>query len=354
VSEAWSTRRIARTGLIIAIVAAAIWMLWRFLPALTWAAVLAIATWPLRGTLARRGFAPSAIAALLTLLLALALVLPLIGLGIEAARESRVIVEAVRDIRQNGLGTPDWLSHVPLFGDSLAAWWRQNLAEPGAARAIFGRAETSGVIAATRTLGIEVATRITILVFTLLTLFFLYRDGPRLLDDADRISDRLFGPPGKHLGRNAVAAVRGTVNGLVLVGLGEGVLLGVAYVATGLSHPVLLGLTTGVLATVPFGAPLVFVVCALFLFAQSQTTAAIVLLVAGSVVVFVADHFVRPILIGNSTRLPFLWVLLGIFAGLESFGLIGLFLGPAIMSVLVAIWREGLEAKTPVAAPTEG
>jgi predicted PurR-regulated permease PerM len=344
VSATWTTQRIARTALIIAVVAAAIWMLWRFLPALAWAAVLAIATWPLRVAMARRGLGSTAIAALLTLLLALALVLPLIGLGVEAAREGRVIVEAVRDIRQNGLAPPDWLSHVPFFGDSLAAWWRQNLAEPGAARTIFGRTETSGLIAFTRTLGIEVASRLTILVFTLLTLFFLYRDAPRLLDEAHKISDRLFGPPGGHLGRNAVAAVRATVNGLVLVGLGEGAVLGIAYVATGLSHPVLLGLVTGVLATVPFGAPLVFVACALVLLAQAHTTAAIVLLVIGALVVFVADHFIRPILIGSSTRLPFLWVLLGIFGGLESFGLVGLFLGPAIMSVLIAIWREGVEA----------
>jgi predicted PurR-regulated permease PerM len=52
---------------------------------------------------------------------------------------------------------------------------------------------------------------------------------------------------------------------------------------------------------------------------------------------------VRPILIGSSTRLPFLWVLLGIFGGLESFGLVGLFLGPAIIAVLIAVWREGAE-----------
>jgi predicted PurR-regulated permease PerM len=104
---------------------------------------------------------------------------------------------------------------------------------------------------------------------------------------------------------------------------------------------VLLGLATGVLATVPFGASLVFVACALVLLVQSQTTAAIALLVFGSLVVFVADHFVRPTLIGSSTHLPFLWVLLGIFGGLETFGLIGLFLGPAIMSVLIAMWREG-------------
>jgi predicted PurR-regulated permease PerM len=137
--------------------------------------------------------------------------------------------------------------------------------------------------------------------------------------------------------------VRGTVNGLVLVGLVEGVLLGIAYLMAGLPHPVLLGLATAVLATVPFGAPLVFLGGSLALLVQGHTTAAIALVVFGSVLVFVADHFVRPVLIGNSTRLPFFWVLLSIFGGLESFGLIGLFLGPAIMSILMTMWREGAE-----------
>ena len=103
---------------------------------------------------------------------------------------------------------------------------------------------------------------------------------------------------------------------------------------------VLLALATGVLATVPFGAPLIFVGCALYLLATAKTTAAIALVVFGTLVVLVADHLVRPLLIGSTTRLPFLWVLLGIFGGLETFGLLGLFLGPAIISILLAIWRE--------------
>jgi predicted PurR-regulated permease PerM len=340
-STSWTTQQILRSAVFVALALAGVWILWRFLPALAWAAVLAIATWPLRVALARHGLRPDGIALLLTLAAALVLVLPLIGLGVEAAHEGGVIVQAIRDIRQNGLGTPDWLSHLPLVGESVAAWWRQNLAEPGAARALLGHTEVGGLIAFSRTLGIQVASRLTILAFTLLTLFFLYRDGPRLIEEAKRISNRLIGPPGGHLGENAIAAVRGTVNGLVLVGLGEGVVLGVAYVALGLPHAVLLGLVTGVLATVPFGAPVVFCACALVLLVQSQVTAAVVLLVVGFLVVFVADHFLRPILIGSTTRLPFLWVLLGIFGGLETFGLIGIFLGPAIMSLLVAMWREG-------------
>ena len=332
---------IARTALIMAVVFVSVWMLWHLLPALAWAGVLAIATWPLRHDLIRRGLGKTAVATLLTVVLAVVLVLPLIGLGIEAAHEGDTLVQWVRDIRQNGLGTPDWVSRLPYLGNTVAVWWQANLADPEAARALFGRAETSGIFTLTRTLGIEVASRLTILVFTLLALFFLYRDGPSVMQEARAIAGRLFGRPGGLLGQNAVAAVRGTVNGLVLVGLVEGVLLGIAYLATGLPHAVLLGFATGVLATVPFGASLVFVACALVLLVQSQTTAAIALLVFGSLVVFVADHFVRPALIGSSTHLPFLWVLLGIFGGLETFGLIGLFLGPAIMSVLIAMWREG-------------
>src|SRR3981081_2400102 len=111
-STEWDTQRIARTVLIIAAVAVGVWMLRRFLPALAWASVLAIATWPLRVGLARRGMRPTSVATLLTLVLAFVLVLPLIGLGIEAARDSGFIVQWLRDIRQNGLGTPDWLSHL--------------------------------------------------------------------------------------------------------------------------------------------------------------------------------------------------------------------------------------------------
>jgi predicted PurR-regulated permease PerM len=340
VSTSWDTQRTARVALVIVVAFVSVWMLWRFLPALAWAGVLAIATWPLRDRLAHWGMERTAIATLLTFILAIVVVLPLIGLGIEAAREGGKIVPWLNDVRQNGLGTPDWLSHLPYVGGTFAAWWQDNLAEPGAARVLFGRAETSGIFNLTRMLGIEVVSHLTILVFTLLTLFFLYRDGPSVQRQAHAITDRLFGPTDWHLGLNAAAAVRSTVNGFVLVGLLEGVLLGIAYVATGLPHAALLALATGALATVPFGASLVFCVCTLVLLAQSQTTAAIALLVFGSLVALVADHFVRPILIGSSIRLPFLWILLGIFGGLETFGLIGLFLGPAILSVLIAMWRE--------------
>ena len=340
-STNWDSQRIARTALMIAVVLVSVFMLWRFLPALAWAGVLAIASWPLRDALARRGLGKTAVAALLTVVLAVVLVLPLIKLGVEAADSSGAVVQWVRDVRENGFATPDWVAHLPYVGDKAAAWWQANIARPGAANALFDRFQPTGIFNVTRALGIEVANRVTILVFTLLALFFLYRDGPSAIEQGHAIADRLFGPLGWQIGQNAVVAVRGTVNGLVLVGLLEGVLLGVAYMVAGLPHAALLGLATGVFAAIPFGAAVIYVVCALVLLVRAQTTAAIALVVFGSLVGLAADHFVRPTLIGKSVRLPFLWALLGIFGGLETFGLVGLFLGPAIMSILIAMWRKG-------------
>jgi predicted PurR-regulated permease PerM len=59
----------------------------------------------------------------------------------------------------------------------------------------------------------------------------------------------------------------------------------------------------------------------------------------------------RPILIGGATRLPFIWVLIGILGGVQSFGLRGLFIGPATMAVLIMLWREFIDSPEAGAAP---
>ena len=335
----WDTQRVARTVLIVAIVLLSVWTLWHFLPALAWAGVLAIATWPLRRALAQNGMRSTGVACLLTLVFAVALIVPLIWLGVQAGHEGHAFMKWLEG-HEGGLGTPDWLPSIPYIGNSVATWWQANLAERDAGQALLGFIQTTWIVNLTRSLGVQVANRLTTLIFAVLALFFLYRDGPSVVAQAHAIAERLFGPPGGRMGKDAVAAVRSTVNGLLLVGLAEGLVLGIAYALAGLHHVVLLGLVTGVVATVPFGAPLIVIGCALYLLATAKTTAAIALVGFGMAVVLAADHLVQPLFIGSATRLPFVWVLLGIFGGLETFGLVGLFLGPAIISILLAIWRE--------------
>jgi predicted PurR-regulated permease PerM len=179
--------------------------------------------------------------------------------------------------------------------------------------------------------------------FMLLALFVLLQTGPRLADQSLKAVRRLFGGGGVQLATRMAAAVRGTVSGLVVVGLGEGVLIGLAYALTGVPHAAAISLLTAVAAMLPFCAPIVFSATASWLLMHGDTAGAVAVFVTGCVVVFVAEHFVRPYLIGSAARLPFLLVLFGILGGAETFGLVGLFIGPSLMTVLVVLWRDSTQ-----------
>jgi predicted PurR-regulated permease PerM len=339
-------QRIARAAVAIALLGLGIWILHRFLAALAWAAVLAIALWPLYRRFARilPGDKEGVLApALATLLIAVIFTGPFVYVAIESAHEIRVAVHLLNEAQQNGVPVPDWVPQLPLVGHPVEEWWQANLSNPDAARELLGRVSPRSVAASAKLYGAEIVHRLIIFGFTLLTLFFLFRYGPLFSGQLLRLSDRLLGRDGERIGRHMVHAVLATVNGLVLVGLGEGALIGVAYIVAGLPHAISIAALTGVLAVIPFGAPVAFGAASLYLAGMGSTVAGVAVFSFGMAVVFVADHFVRPLIIGGAARLPFLWVLLGILGGLETFGIIGLFLGPAIMAALVSLWRDWTE-----------
>jgi predicted PurR-regulated permease PerM len=102
------------------------------------------------------------------------------------------------------------------------------------------------------------------------------------------------------------------------------------------------------------GASVAVIAASAILVAMGQMISAAIVGVVGLSLVFIADHFVRPVFIGGSTRLPFLWVLLGILGGVESWGLIGLVMGPAVMAVLMLLWREWIGAVKGPLNPVRG
>jgi len=117
-------------------------------------------------------------------------------------------------------------------------------------------------------------------------------------------------------------------------------MIGISYALAAAPHPALLGLATGVLAMIPFAAPIIFGGVSLFLLAQGSVVAAVSVFAFGMLVLFIGDYFVRPKIIGDAVKLPFLWVLFGILGGVEVFGLIGLFVGPALMALVMTMWRD--------------
>jgi predicted PurR-regulated permease PerM len=338
-----SVQRVSRIVLASALVLLGGWILHRFLPALAWATIIAIALWPLYRRF-ERAFPPRGHRLLqpfvATLVIGLVLIVPLAYAAIHVAHESGSLVHYLGELRHSGLPEPAWLPHLPAVGAPLAQWWQANLSDPQTMKELVGRLFADIPAQSARVIGVEVIHRLVIFGFTLLTLFFLFRDGDALCRELLLLSRRVLGPSGEHVAGHMIAAVHGTVTGLVLVGLAEGVLIGGGYALAGLPHVVPIAALTGVVAVIPFGAPVAFCLAGLYLLSLGNTGAAAGVIAWGFLVVFVADHFVRPFLIGGAARLPFLWVLLGILGGLETFGLLGLFLGPVVMAALISLWRD--------------
>ncbi|MDT7952371.1 MAG: AI-2E family transporter [Acetobacteraceae bacterium] len=333
----------ARILLALGLVGLGCFILQNFLRPLLWAGVLAIAVAPLYAR-ARRSIGPDrhnlVLPLAFTAATTLIVLVPLVLIGLQLAHEAGGIMGWLQEVRTQGLPPPAWLDRAPLMHDQVISWWQDNLADPEGARALIGRGGRINPLQMGRQVGAALLHRSVDFVFTVVTLFFLFREGPSLGPKLMYAARRLFGPQAEPVARQMVASIHGTVDGLVLVGLGEGLVLGIGYAIVGAPHPALLGFITGIAAVIPGAAPVVIALAAGLVLTAGKTIAAAALLVLGLAFIFIADHTVRPALIGGATKLPFLWVLLGILGGVETFGLLGLFLGPAVMAVLILLWRQ--------------
>ncbi|WP_291367237.1 AI-2E family transporter [Acetobacter sp. UBA5411] len=332
----------AREILALAIVAITTYTIHGFLSALAWGVVFAVATWPLYRKIQARWprLAHGALLpALCTAGMALLFLIPMLFVGLEAANEAQNVLGLMKHARNTGVPVPVWVSRLPFGANAVVKWWNSHLSDPSAAAEFFSSFDARG-LAMTKTVGSQVVHRGTLFFFSILTLFFLYKDGDTIMRECTIASRRAFGRRGELIGHQIIASIHGTVAGLVLVGVGEGIIMGVIYFLTGVPHPVLLGGATAIAAMIPFCAMIPVGLASTFLLVDGGTMAAVAVFAIGAVVIFTADHFVRPGLIGGSTQLPFLWVLLGIVGGAETWGLLGLFLGPAAMATLHLLWRN--------------
>ena len=264
-SDVSVSQKIARYGLIVALMLLGGWMLQHFLAALCWAIVLAIGTSKLYDRWLRnfRGKHRDVWAALtFTTIVGLVLIVPLVYGGIIAVREAIALVRTLLDSSKGPPGLPDWVQQLPWLGDWLNGIWLDKMAAVAAHGTGDRGAEHAGVATAavqarpaivqwTRLVGVQLLRRLSTLVFTLLTLYFVYLNRDSLERDVPRVGRRLFGPTVEDLMTRATEAIRATVDGIVLVAVAEGAIMAGVYAIAGAPHPILFGAITGIFAMIP-------------------------------------------------------------------------------------------------------
>jgi predicted PurR-regulated permease PerM len=341
-------RAFTRVAFAIVAVLLALWVARDFLVAFAWAGLIAISCWPLYRRFSASilgGRSPALSALLFSVLTGVVLLVPFALATHQIAQGSEAFAQSLGQMREHGIPVPDSLARLPIAGANLDRWWRANLGSPeGIAEWIRG-VNLEYLTSWTGTLGGALLYRLFLFVMTVVILFLLLRDGEWLADHALATATRLLGPPGERLVVKIVDATRATVNGTIAASIAKGAVIGIAYVAVDVPHPLLFTVLTMVLAMVPFGAWVALATAALIVPLQGGSLlAAAGLSGFGAAVLLIGDNLVLPALIGGAAQLPFLLVLIGIIGGMESFGLIGLFIGPVIMAALLTIWRDWISA----------
>jgi len=325
-----------------------------------WACLLAHWAYPLHQRLTLLCMGNDALSASLLTVGALGIVVvPLVAMGVMLVREASGAEEAIRSwISSGGLERlPEQVATIPFIG----GWLKSAMSHVGAPTVSLEQSVMTGVKELSQILvggmgGLLKNTFALVANFfmTLLILFFLLKDGRQWLS----VLYDLIPMEESHKSKILVRldqTIRAVVKGMLVTAIVQGLLAGMAYLALDVPFPIGLTALTIVLAPIPFGGTgLVWGPVALYLLWMGATGKALVMLAWGIGVVSMVDQFLRPWLIGQDVQIPVLPLVLSVLGGLALYGILGIFIGPIMVSLLmtaVQIYREEYHLKQSGASP---
>jgi predicted PurR-regulated permease PerM len=316
---------------------------------MVWATVLAHLLYPLYSRLtARLGGRESLAAGILTVGIMLLGVLPLIWTGGVIVREAVVLEKAIRIwVGEGGLERlPEHLSKLPLGGELLRGLYdRLETGPDNVEEMLISSAKSlsqflvGGLTGFVKNVFAFFANALVMIV----TLFFFFRDGRDLVTRLYELIDLDASHKAKIFLR-LDQTMRAVVKGVVVTAIVQGLLAGLAYALLGVPVPVVLTAVTTILAPIPFGGTaLVWVPVGLWLLWVGPVWKGVVLLVWGAGVVSTVDQVLRPLLIGHGAQIPVFLLMFSVLGGLSVYGIIGIFVGPIVVALLLTalqIYRE--------------
>ncbi|MBI1619520.1 AI-2E family transporter [Aquamicrobium zhengzhouense] len=351
----------AARWLLVLVFLAGIYFFHGFLVPVLAALVIGFASWPIYRDLLRRCGGSRPLAATIAIALIVAfLVVPVVMAISYTITEIGVWFTWAVETNRTGAAAPEWMIQLP---GGIGAWldeqWQRYIGHPGALGElvqIVSGANIGSIYRGVLAAGTGLFDLLLTLLFMLIALFFVYKDGENFAGQVDTLGERILPMRWERISRVVPATISSTVMGMTLIAIAEGIVLGIAYWIAGVPSPVTFGVITGVMALIPGGAPLSFTLVSLYLIASGSPVAGFALFAWGSIELFIVDKTVRPKLVGGPIKLPFLPTFFGLIGGVKTMGFLGLFIGPVLMALLVAIWREWLHemaAPIPVAVSDE-
>jgi predicted PurR-regulated permease PerM len=323
---------------------------------IVWAALLAFLLFSWNKKLRRKlGGRAGLAAAIMTLGVMLGIVIPMALIGLAFVSQASDLVKRVGEVaeRYRIAGPEDLLLLPPLKRAAQWATEKLPVSVDDIQRWIVQAAQTvlQFAVANSRFVFLGALGAFVGLSLMLFILFFFFRDGESitrrglgLIPMSEERKESLV----HHLSQ----VTRAVVYGSLLTALAQGALVGIAFAITGLPSPVVFGVLAAVASLIPMiGTGLVLAPAAIVLAVQGRWGAAIFMAIWGVAVVGLADNFLRPMFISGRAEIATLPIFIGVLGGLTAFGPIGLFLGPLVIALALALLRFVESDGRPEAAP---
>jgi predicted PurR-regulated permease PerM len=339
--QASATPALVLSGLLsVALIAAVALVLKPFAVPLLWASVLTIATWPLFTMLRARTPNRPWIAALVVTL-ALGLVLLLVSIPLPLRLADEVVELGKRLSAMDAAQVVSSIRSVPVIGDTLAHQAEALQGSEGALTAFLSTHQAILLKFATQAV-MGIVDTLTVVFMSLVGCFILYLHGEKLVAQSQAIVSKLGAPHAQSIFHDVGATVRGAAYSVIATAIAQGTLAGLGYAVAGAPLPALLAVATMVLSLLPFGAPLLYVPVAAYLlfFAAQPWYYGVGLLIWGVACISTVDNLLRSVLISQATQVSAIVVFIGVVGGVLAFGLLGVFVGPALIGLAQRLWLE--------------
>lgn len=330
----YGPKNLARISLIALLILGCLYVLYPFLAAVLFAAVVCVTTWPAYTWLhVRTGRRDGLAATLMTVGLLLGMVVPTIFLAAGLGDAVNLLVDKVRPWLHDGIGEPpDWVVSLPLVGEQIVEYWHRLAESREEVMKLLRQAYEPARGMALASIGF-VGNGILQLVLVIFIGFFFYRDGERLAHRLGDAARRLGGELGSEMLQLARSTVTGVMVGIVGTALAQALVALIGFWVAGVPGAILLAAATFFLSMIPVGPPLIWGGAAFWLYDQGEMGWALFMVIYGVLVISSVDNLVKPILISRSASLPILLIALGVFGGILAFGFIGIFLGPTLLAL---------------------
>lgn len=312
-----------------------------FITALIWGAILAYCTWqPFKWLAAAFGGRSVWATLVVVALILLGLLGPILYAGVAFSTRVPELAAMLQDRLVAGMAPlPDWVTQVPVVGERLEKAWEGIVSQNPEVMARLK--ELAGpMLKAALAAGLSVMSGLGLLVLSILFAAYFYVSGESAAAGLRAVMRHIAGARADELLMLVGGTIKGVVYGILGTSLVQAILCAVGYWIAGLPSPALLGLLTFFLAIIPGGPLLVVVPGALWLAQTGHSTWAIFIVVWAAAVGISVDNVLKPILIGKSSHVPFILVMLGVIGGAAAFGLLGVFVGPTLLAVTHAVLRD--------------